>query len=106
MDRLHRITAKRDLHAAIPCGRVLPGMVQSVYLSALKRARDYAGGASALSKSVGLSADTLDSMLHEHEQIPGWVFIRVLDFINDVEAKREPAVWPHGEESAQGSTPF
>lgn len=81
-------------------------MVQSVYLAALKRARDYAGGVSALSKRIGLSADALDSMLHERESIPGWVFIRVLDYINDVESNREPAFWPHENRRARGSTLF
>lgn len=92
---------------APPAGReYCARMVQSVYLAALKRARDYAGGASGLSKRIGLSADTLDAMLHEHESIPGWVFIRVLDYINDVESKREPAFWPHENSRAQGTTPF
>lgn len=65
----------------------MPAPDASVYLAALRRARDLAGGVSFLSGKTGFNAETLDAMLHGREEIPGWVFLRVWDYINDAEAE-------------------
>ncbi len=57
---------------------------------ALRRARDLAGGVSYLSHRLGVSAHDLDAMMHGTEQIPTWVFLRAVDFINEAEGQKTP----------------
>jgi hypothetical protein len=54
--------------------------------AALLRARDLAGGVSYLGRHLGIGAAALDAMLACTEEIPTWVFLRVVDYINDAEA--------------------
>lgn len=52
----------------------------NLQLAMLKKARDVAGGVSFLARHVGLSTDYLEAMLHEREEIPQWVFLRLVDY--------------------------
>jgi hypothetical protein len=54
--------------------------------AAMKRALDLAGGVTFLSNKVGVSAYALDAMLSGTEEIPMWLFLRVVDYINEAEA--------------------
>jgi hypothetical protein len=57
----------------------------SVQAALLRRARDLAGGVSLLAKALQVSAYDLDDMLHAKAAIPTWLFLRAVDYVNDVE---------------------
>jgi hypothetical protein len=61
------------------------GMHVSVQAALLRRARDLAGGVSLLAKALQVSAYDLDDMLHAKAAIPTWLFLRAVDYVNDVE---------------------
>jgi hypothetical protein len=61
------------------------GMHVSVQAALLRRARDLAGGVSLLGRALEVSAYELDDMLHGKTQIPTWLFLRGVDYVNDVE---------------------
>jgi hypothetical protein len=58
---------------------------QSIQVASLSRARDLAGGVSYLARKLGVGANSLDAMLVGREEMPFWVFLRAIDFINDAE---------------------
>lgn len=68
-------------------------MSDAVRVGALKRARDLAGGVSFLARRLGVGAGALDSMIQGHEEVPAWVFIKVVDFIRHAD---ETAAIPPG----------
>ena len=43
-----------------------------------------AGGVTFLSHAVNVTAKDLDDFLHGREPIPEWLFLRVLDYLNEV----------------------
>jgi len=58
---------------------------KSLQHAALLRARDFAGGVSHLGRKIGIGADSLDAMLHGTVAIPSWLFLRLVDYLNEVE---------------------
>ena len=58
----------------------------AVRRAGIERCRDLAGGVSFLARKIGIGSNSLDSMLHEKEPIPDWIFLRAVDFLNDAEA--------------------
>jgi hypothetical protein len=60
---------------------------RTVQQVALRYARDLAGGVTFLARLIRIPTLNLDEMLHGREAIPNWVFLRVVDFINETEAK-------------------
>ena len=62
-------------------------MAQSLQQAALKRARDIAGGVTFLGRAIQIPADALDAMIHGRAAIPTWLFLRVVDYVNEAEAK-------------------
>jgi hypothetical protein len=69
-----------------------PPMAQGIQVAALELANTLAGGVSNLARKVGLNADTVDRMLWGREPVPTWVFLRVVDYIN--EARQSGATPP------------
>jgi len=63
---------------------------ESVQQAALRLARDLAGGISFLARHLGLPANDLDAMMHGREKTPTWVFLRAVDFINEVQQYERP----------------
>jgi hypothetical protein len=63
---------------------------ESVYQATLRRARDLAGGVSYLARSLGIGVYALDAMIQGAETVPTWVFVRAVDYINEVEARSTP----------------
>jgi hypothetical protein len=59
-------------------------MRDSVQVSLLKIARDLAGGASLLERELQVTAINLDKMLRELAPIPTWLFLRAVDYVNNV----------------------
>jgi hypothetical protein len=57
----------------------------SVQAALLRRARDLAGGVSLLARVLQVSANELDDMLHGKTPIPTWLFLRGVDYVNEVE---------------------
>ena len=65
---------------------MLPAAVdkkKSLQQAALHVARDLAGGVTYLSRKLGIGVNSLDAMLHGREDIPEWVFLRAVDFVNE-----------------------
>jgi hypothetical protein len=52
----------------------------NLHLAMLKKARDVAGGVTFLARKVEVSTDYLEAMLHQREEIPRWVFLRLVDY--------------------------
>jgi hypothetical protein len=48
---------------------------------------------SFLARKIGIGVHSLDAMLHGHEEIPSWVFLRAVDFINEA---RDESFTPPG----------
>jgi hypothetical protein len=61
------------------------GMHISVQAGLLRRARDLAGGVSLLARTLQVSAYDLDDMLHAKTPVPTWLFLRVVDYVNETE---------------------
>jgi hypothetical protein len=57
----------------------------SVQAGLLRRARDLAGGVSLLARALQVSANDLDEMLHGKAPVPAWLFLRAVDYVNDLE---------------------
>lgn len=71
-----------------------------VRIAALKRARDLAGGVSYLARRLGVGVDSLDAMIQGREEMPAWVFIHAVDFIQQAdEAGAVPPGFPPNWES-------
>jgi hypothetical protein len=56
---------------------------ESIQQATLEHARDLAGGVTFLARKLGVGVHSLDAMLVGNEEIPGWVFLRAVDYIND-----------------------
>lgn len=82
-----RVTVRKDL----------------VRIGALKRARDLAGGVSFLARRLGVGVDSLDAMIQGREEVPGWVFIKAVDFIREADdaGAVPPGFPPNWESSAR-----
>ncbi len=57
-------------------------------MATLKRARQMAGGTPELGRALGIGRTSLEAMLLEREAIPTWLFLRIVDYINDAEARQ------------------
>lgn len=70
-------------------------MSQTIQVAALELANTLAGGVWNLARIVGLNADSVDRMLWGRDPVPTWVFLRVVDFINESrQAGRTPPGFP------------
>lgn len=58
-------------------------MAKTIQLALLEHARDLAGGVSYLARSLGVGVNALDAMLHGHDPIPSWVFVKAVDFVEE-----------------------
>jgi hypothetical protein len=79
-----------DLSAAGERQIVGHEMAKTVQLALLERARDLAGGVSFLARRVGLGVNALDAMLVGSTEIPYWVFLRSVEFVNEAEEAGMP----------------
>jgi hypothetical protein len=75
----------------------------SIQQATLYRARDLAGGVSYLSRALLIGANELDEMLHGRMQIPSWIFLRAVDYVNENETHPDaPLGAPPGHRNSQG----
>jgi hypothetical protein len=57
----------------------------SLQQAALKRAIDLVGGVSQLGLALEVAANDLDIFMAGREATPNWLFLRVVDFLNEME---------------------
>jgi hypothetical protein len=62
----------------------------SVQRALLELARDYAGGVSYLARKLEVGFHSLDAMLVGNEEIPEWVFVRAVEYVNQRQAEGTP----------------
>jgi hypothetical protein len=58
-------------------------MAESVQQATLRRAVKLAGDAHTLGRKLGLGSSSILAMASGDEQVPGWVFLRAADYINE-----------------------
>jgi hypothetical protein len=58
-------------------------MAETVQLATLRHALDIAGDVFELSRRIGPGARSLLAMLRGDEEIPMWVFLRMVDYVNE-----------------------
>jgi hypothetical protein len=63
-------------------------MRHCVQVSLLKIARDMAGGVSLLARELQVAATNLDQMLQERDPVPTWLFLKAVDYVNDVQGNK------------------
>lgn len=83
-------------------------MSKTLQVAALEFARDLAGGVSYLARRLGLNSGTVDSMLYGEAEIPTWVFLRTVEFINEAkESGKPPPGFPEDwQEQLRGDRPL
>jgi hypothetical protein len=75
----------------------------SIQQATLYRARDLAGGVTHLSRALLVGMNELDDMLHDRMQIPNWLFLRAVDYVNENETHPDaPLGTPPGYAKGQG----
>ena len=78
----------RDLRRSGPWEIFGAAMRESVQVATLKLALSLAGSLYELGRKVGLSSGSVARMLEGIEQIPGWVFLRAADYINEEQERQ------------------
>jgi hypothetical protein len=63
-------------------------MRESVQLATLKLALRTAGSVFELGRKIGLASHSVALMLDGKTEIPGWVFLRAADYINEAQERQ------------------